>query len=453
MYELKDIENKILHGHILSELAKFPDNIIDTIITSPPYWSARFYPPEINTIWDADLNCEHNWNIYIKGKKKYPDSFSEEGQSSDYIEKHEQKFCTKCNAWFGQLGLEPTPNLYIKHLTDISNELRRILKPTGVFFLNIGDSYAGSMHGYGIKEPNPDSLQSLTKGYDSASVMMPPSKTSIGSEPWIVPKQLLLIPFRVAASLQNNKWILRQDIIWHKNSCLPTTARDRFTSSYEHIFMFVKNRKYFFNDEFSRKEYEPASVKRVEYQLPLFGGHESGAACTGSKKGGGEQRYISLNPKGAKKHDVWNMNTANYHGAHFATFPPILVENCIKPGCPKEVCTVCGKPKIPIVKKTYIPTRPGLNTGTMKSSSKDDPLKSLHDREITKKRMKMKYEYIGMFPSCKCNSTFKPGIVFDPFAGSGTALAVAKKLGYRYCGIELCSDYIKIIEARLGSML
>ena len=410
MYELKDIENKVIKGNALEELSKFPSNIIDCSITSPPYYSARYYGEEINTFWD---------------NKK----------------------------WYGQLGLESSPQMYISHLVDIFSEIYRVLKSSGIFFLNIGDTYAGSMHGHGIKEKNPNSLQSPFNEYDPASIMMPPSKTCVGSESWIVPKQLLLIPSRVAVALQSKGWILRQDIIWHKNSCLPSTARDRFTSSYEHIFMFVKNRKYFFNDEFSRKEYEPASVKRVEYQLPLFGGHESGAACTGSKKGGGEQRYISLNPKGAKKHDVWNMNTANYHGAHFATFPEILVENCIKPGCPKEVCTICGKPKIPIVKKTYIPTRPGLNTGTMKSSSKDDPLKSLHDREITKKRMKMKYEYIGMFPSCKCNSSFIPGIILDPFAGSGTSLIVAKKLGYRYIGIEMHPKYVDMINARLGSML
>jgi len=217
--------------------------------------------------------------------------------------------------------------------------------------------------------------------------------------------------------------------------------------------MFVKSRKYFFNDEFARKEYEPASVKRVEYQLPLFGGHESGAACVGSKKGNVKQRFISLNPKGAKKHDVWDLNTANFHGAHFATFPEELVENCVKPGCPKEVCIKCGKPKIPVVKKEYIPTRPGLETKNNKSHTEDDPLKDLHDRELTRKRMKIKYIYEGLQPSCKCQVGFEPGIILDIFAGSGTSLLVAKKLGYRYCGIDLKEEYIKMINARLGSIL
>ena len=141
--------NKIYHGSALSILKTFPNNSIDMCVTSPPYWNLRNYNTEPE-IWDGDINCKHIWGNtqLFKGNKSNHGVGSKSMklqavaiQSAD-INWSSGVFCESCGAWKGQLGLEPTPELYIKHLVQIFSEVYRVLKSTGSCWINIGDTYA-----------------------------------------------------------------------------------------------------------------------------------------------------------------------------------------------------------------------------------------------------------------------------------------------------------------------
>jgi DNA methylase. len=137
----------IRNGNVLDELKKIPDNSVDCIITSPPYYGLRNYGA-FNVVWDDDPDCEHEW---IKKSEKQHSGRGDSQKSRKYSEqdnildmKIEYQYCSKCNAWKGELGQEPSYKLYLQHLLQITKELKRVLKPTGTMFWNIGDSYASS---------------------------------------------------------------------------------------------------------------------------------------------------------------------------------------------------------------------------------------------------------------------------------------------------------------------
>jgi len=448
-----DIKNKIFHGHVLNVLPQFPNDCIDVVVTSPPYYSARFYGKEDNTVWDVtDPNCEHEWIECSQSKVSHMPLNNKAVDDKSWMEGHTQSFCKKCGAFYGQLGQEPTPMLFIKHLADIFDDVKRVLKPTGILFLNMGDTYCGSAGGFADKTPNMKSRQSKFNGYFASSVIAPPAFTCVGKEEWLKAKQLMLIPSRLAIEMQDRGWILRQDIIWKKLSGLPSTARDRFDNKYEHIFMFVKEPYYFFDTGKARKPYANTTIKRKDYVQSKFGG--DGLFKCGSIKGNSEPTFTDCNPNGALKSDVWEIHTANTHLKHFAAFSPELVEECIKPACPTEVCSKCGSPKTERF-KIIVRNFNDLSDKEKKIWSKIEML----DVQLELKN-RMKYKVLkkkvscGFVKSCKCKDTlFERGVVLDPFCGSGTTVITAKRLGFNYCGIEMNSDYIKLIEKQLGEML
>ena len=436
----------------MEQLKLLPDNSIHMVCTSPPYYSARFYGKEDNCLWDVtDPNCQHEWIDCGESKVSYLPMSDKSIDNKSKLEGHVQQLCKKCGAFYGQLGQEPTPKLFIKHLADIFDEVKRVLHPMGLLFLNLGDTYCGSGGGFADKIPNPKSRQSKFNGYFASSVIAPPSLTCIGSERYLVPKQLMLIPSRLAIEMQDRGWILRQDIIWKKLSGLPNSGVDRFDSKYEHIFMFAKSPYYFFDTNNARKPYAPTTVKRKNYVQSAFGG--DGLFKSGSVKGNAEPTFVASNEKGAVKTDVWEIHTANTKIKHFAAFSSELVENCIKPGCAKEVCSVCGNPKIE-KRKTIVRNIEELPESDLKIIAKID---AMDVSDFLKEKMKLKVRKkkisIGFIPTCKCNAEFVNGIVLDPFAGTGTTLLTAKQLGYRYVGIEMQPEYYKIIIERLKSML
>ena len=142
------ILNNILQGNSLEVLKLLPSEFVDMVITSPPYYGLRNYETK-NVVWELDItNCDHKWNYYktkgISGGTK-TEKLKTKGQENYQIVKpSENAFCEKCGAWYGELGQEPTVELFIKHLADIFDEVKRVLKPTGSFYLNISDSFMGS---------------------------------------------------------------------------------------------------------------------------------------------------------------------------------------------------------------------------------------------------------------------------------------------------------------------
>jgi DNA modification methylase len=310
----------------LSQLKLLESESIDLIITSPPYYGLRAY----NTnpiIWGNNDECEHDWNDELKKwrdgkrgqigrKEKWDDSFQWEGI------KH--AFCSKCNAWKGSLGLEPTPQLYIKHLIDIFRECKRVLKKTGSCWVNIGDSY--STHWSGSKN---SSHNFYNAGIASSNGIGTIKKHKFGMSE----KSLIGIPERFVIGMTDDGWIRRNTIIWHKGNCMPSSAKDRFTIDFEYFYFFTKSKKYYFETQY---ESSIDIKKRINNTIggPKNSLHDFGSASR--TYGGKAVKTISLNPNGRLKRTVWKINTSPFKEAHFATFPEKLIETPIKACSPQN---------------------------------------------------------------------------------------------------------------------
>ena len=392
--------NKIYQGNALNVLKSFSKDTIDLAITSPPYWGLRNYG-EINETWDGDPKCDHE---FTKPEKAFNSSQPTKWNTSapEIWNGGTSKNCMKCGAWQGSLGLEPDYNLYIEHLCQIFDEVKRVIKPEGSLYVNIGDTYSGApvsgKWGGGFQ-----GKFSRDKA-DISNVKNP--KIDIQE------KSLVGIPFRFAIEMINRNWILRNTIIWHKHNCMPHSVKDRFTVDFEYIFFFTKQTRYYFEQQF-----EP-------YKYPL----ESMSP-----------RNLRPNGMGRNKRTVWPVNTSPYMDAHFAVYPEELLKTPIKAGCPKEICSICGKPKMRKYKLGEI-----IESGG--SSKWDEAVERKGERAGIFQREVLPDGYT----ECGCNAKLIPGIVLDPFMGSGTTGSAAKKLGRDYIGIEQNPKYIKIAENRIS---
>ena len=338
-------------GHAL-DLKELPAESVDMCITSPPYWGLRTYKTEPQ-IWDSKDGCGHEW---------VTEEFTQHSEQKPVADmKLDRQFCLKCNAWRGELGLEPTIELYISHLIQIFNEVKRVLKKTGTCWVNIDDSYNANYRGSAIRNEWHKQKRSIAE----VEFMGKPAPDRCG----IPAKSLCLIPQRFAIAMVEQGWILRNDICWNKPNPMPESVKDRFTGSWEHLYFFVKSKKYWFEQQF--EAYQPSSLPRMEY--PRY--------ALGSKGDTKEYAVVTtnynLNELGRNKRDVWEITTQGYPEAHFATFPEKLCETPILAGCPKD------------------------------------------------------------------------GVVLDPFCGSGTTLAVAKRLNRKGIGVDINPDYCKLAVKRI----
>ena len=281
----KSIRNQILCGHALDRLSDLPDECVDTIITSPPYFKQRNY------------------------------------ESDD------------------QIGREKTPTEYVDSVVDVFREARRTLKSAGSLWLVIGDKYE--------------------KG------------------------RLLGMPWRVALAMQDDGWILRSDIIWHKPNAMPSSVKTRPTTDHEYIFFFTRSNDYYYDVDAIREPHVTFSEKSK-----MKGGRnhffKRGSTPETGKNGGDNNLHDArwdqaFHPKGRNKRTVWSISLSKFREAHFAVFPETLVETCILAGSP---------------------------TG---------------------------------------------GLVMDPFFGSGTVGAVAKRLKRDYLGIDCNRNYCKMAKQRIDS--
>jgi site-specific DNA-methyltransferase (adenine-specific) len=320
--------NKIHLGHTLDLLKLVDDNSIDCCMTSPPYWGLRDYGEQTSTIWNASKDCIHEWDDGHKTEQK---SCPKDNEGA-LFESNTSHYCKKCGAWKGQLGLEPTPGAYIKHLCDIFDEVKRILKSTGTCFVNLGDTYGGS--GAGTAEGD----------WDSKEVYQHPVGSAVTSKMrgTQYDKSLIMIPFRFALEMQKRGWIVRNTIIWQKPNAMPSSATDRFTIDYEYIFFLTKNRNYFFE-----QQYEPHQLCSIQRACRARTSEklDSGQYATSWKNDytgyanmterleNGELRGVGA--EGRNKRCVWSIPTKGFSGAHFATFCEELVETPLKAGCPK----------------------------------------------------------------------------------------------------------------------
>ena len=217
----------------------------------------------------------------------------------------------------GQLGLESTPEEYVEKLVEVFREVKRVLRDDGTLWLNLGDSYIsqGGERVYGSSDDTTGRGDAVGARITSQSL---PAKNLVG------------IPWRVAFALQADGWYLRQDIIWHKPNPMPESVKDRCTKAHEYIFLLSKSAKYYYDAD-AIKEPLAESSKATLAQKGL-------ASQVGSDrvpfKTNGNMKAVG-NAAGRNKRSVWTVTTKPFKGAHFATFPPDLIEPCILAGCPK----------------------------------------------------------------------------------------------------------------------
>ncbi len=403
--------NEIICGKAGEVLKTLPDESVNCCISSPPYWALRDYGVD------------------------------------------------------GQLGLEKTFEEYIDKLCSIYDEVKRVLRKDGTCFVNLGDTYAGGGRGYEYWTGN--EKQSTNKG--SAIPKCPET-------PGVQDKSLCLIPQRFAIEMVNRGWILRNVIIWHKPNPMPSSAKDRFTVDFEYVYFFVKQKRYFFEPQYEPNKNAEDDLRRIKQAQQKKGQYKD--------DGNKESNYLEkwslkepqINPLGRNKRTVWEMSKKDWDEycnviwqkyekqkqtqanacwtiptqacpeAHFATYPEKLVEPMIKAGCPEFVCEKCGKGRVKIYKKgEIVPDAKGYKP---RGNKGDNKLVNRWNTGEEKLGPNMHYEQTFKgYTDCGCGAGFRPGIVLDPFAGSGTTCLVAARLRRDYIGIELKAEYIEEIAA------
>lgn len=230
----------------------------------------------------------------------------------------------------GQLGLEPTPDAYVAGMVAVFREVRRVLADDGTLWLNIGDSYAGSGGAGGQYKPGGIAKTGTNAPSTwSAEYSRKPVTLNV---PGCKPKDLIGIPWMLAFALRADGWYLRQDIIWHKPNPMPESVRDRCTKAHEYIFLLSKSDRYFYDHEAAM---EPASTNPVSAARR----NRADFSTVGTKAiqgtGFGQSgKGLNAEHKGdtRNRRSVWSVATRPYKGAHFATFPPALIEPCILAG-------------------------------------------------------------------------------------------------------------------------
>ena len=216
----------------------------------------------------------------------------------------------------GQIGLEQEPEDFINELVSVFREVKRVLRDDGTLWLNIGDSYSGSGKGTAGnlgKKHNERHLEHKTGG-------LIPSGTK--------PKDLVGIPWMLAFALRADGWYLRQDIIWHKPNPMPESVRDRCTKAHEYIFLLSKSPKYYFDNEAMQEPSAQLGKTNIR-----FGGNKYGDSDDPKHATKSGNTYVDSGKR--NKRSVWTVTTRPFKGAHFATFPPALIEPCILAGCPE----------------------------------------------------------------------------------------------------------------------
>tara|TARA_Y100000310_G_scaffold326317_1_gene391076 strand:- start:1248 stop:2432 length:1185 start_codon:yes stop_codon:yes gene_type:complete len=331
--------NKIIQGDCLEKLKELPDESVDCVMTSPPYWALRDYG---TATWEGGKeDCNHQIPK-TELDPKYP-------QGTSHNIRFNREKCYKCGAKRidQQLGLEPTFQEYINKLCDIFDEVKRVLKKTGTCWVNLGDTYYGNSSysnegraGFNQKDGNTKEWsrqfgegkclvcgKTTEKQFCSTECLNKKGNDFRSQNRQLKDKCLVQIPQRFSIEMVNRGWILRNTIIWKKNNCMPCSVKDRFTVDFEYIFFFVKNKKYWFEQQ--REPVKESSIERSKHSWDCNRANNRSGVHT-EQKG---NRFVD--PEGRNKRAVWTINPKPFSAAHFAVYPEELCETPIKSGCPE----------------------------------------------------------------------------------------------------------------------
>lgn len=364
---------------------------VHCVVTSPPYWGLRDYG---TGTWEGgDPDCVHAQGL--PGAGRADGLVDDRGQRNrDGISALTRTECV-CGARKVdlQIGLEETPEAYVASMVSVFREVWRVLRDDGTLWLNLGDSYA-SRGGRGEQGST-----SQRRGRSNVAAQTRANGTA--PPQGLKAKDLVGIPWMVAFALRADGWYLRSDIIWAKGNPMPESVTDRPTRSHEYLFLLTKSDRYFYDSDAIREESVTSDPRKP---------HGRGQATVGGRPASGhrdDDNTRNGDPSYRNKRSVWVINPKPYRGAHFATFPPALVEPCIRAGTSeKGCCPVCGS-----------------QWGQL-------PL--------------------GWGPTCGCPPQDPvPCVVMDPFSGAGTLGFVANREGRNYVGLDLNPDYLPLAEARI----
>lgn len=305
---------RIINADVMEGLAQLADGSVNCVVTSPPYWGLRDYG---TGKWEGgDTTCDH-----VSGMARGDTDRDTPGGRGGSFRGGEMKFrdvCGKCGARRvdGQIGLEPTLQEHIAKLVDVFREVRRVLAKDGTLWLNYGDAYCAT-----------------TKGAGGAGKQHSNAGSVLADRSWHIPaglkpKDLMLMPERLAIALCDDGWYIRSRIIWAKPNPMPESVTDRPTKSHEHIWLMSKSPKYFYDAEAIQEE---GSGRIPGNTNPNGKGSDNARIANGGSGIFAAQQRVQ---ETRNARDVWTIATSPFPEAHFATFPPELAERCIKAGCP-----------------------------------------------------------------------------------------------------------------------
>jgi len=389
-------------------------------------------------------------------------------------------FCSRCSAWLGELGQEPAVDMFVEHLVIIFSEIKRILKPTGTCYVNMGDTYGGSN-----------------------SVMNDGGRQGMGTEAGRnrvvsrgIDKCMMMVPEKFMIKIVENNWLLRNKIIWYKPNAMPSSVTDRLNCTWEYIFFFSKSKKYYYDLDAIREEhktlvatqknktddgqttlFDSEKYAKERNLHPVFGpfinpqvefrdktkdeNYKTGGMRNAPEPGEANAFNIAGKNPGDffenDEPDIRKICPQPFPDSHYAVFPEELCRKPILASCPDEVCAKCGQPKVKVYEKGEPDEDWKKQCGADKSGGyqgqgqKDYEGNKVQNPSDVKRRIlagMCERKFVG-YRECKCGEGFVPGIVLDPFAGSGTACLVANKLGRRYIGIDLSPENIKMANKRI----
>ncbi len=288
----------------------------------------------------------------------------------------------------GQIGLEASVHEWVAHLLAVVDEIDRVLKPEGSLWLNLGDSY--SRHDrYGAP-----------------------------------PKSFLLAPERLLLALVDRGWMVRNKVVWAKPNPMPASVADRLTCAWEPMYFLVRSRRYYFDLDAIRvshrhRRYKPRNRRGPEPRRPMPTRPTAWAGPLAGNQSGLDRLKASGvpgHPLGKNPADVWTLTKSTFRGGHHATFPEALVERPLLATCPERVCVVCGL-----------------------AWRRQRLLTSLGHLAVQGE----------LRAACSCDAPWQPGLVLDPFMGSGTTAVVAQRLHRHWLGVELSTEFAAVAEARM----
>jgi site-specific DNA-methyltransferase (cytosine-N4-specific) len=441
----------LLQGHVLDLLRGLPSDYVDVVVTSPPYWGLRSYGEDCVAVWDGKEGCEHQWQEeeqqFHSGTNAGEKQLTDKGTfHNDFSSKHD--FCVLCGAWKGQLGLEPHPSLYIQHIAQVFGEVRRVLKPSGSLWLDLGDTYFGSGTGRASSSLDSSAKQLTNRGFFDCDKVKGVIQSRGDGSGWLQPKQKMLIPERCAIALQEQGWILRNTVIWHKINHMPSSVRDRLAGAYESVYFFVKNSRYYFDLDKIRKAHLQSTHNRLKQdiskQFVVSKAHQLHDNLP--MNGGGSRKEIPeilkqmkehLNPLGANPGDVWHYQ-GKFEGSKDAESfgSPRARTQRKEPERPHQEGQRWERGKN-VWGERFNPL--GANPSDVWSLT-TEPFKDAHFAVFPQKLV-----HRILLAACP-----KEGLVLDPFIGSGTTAVVARKMSLHYIGFDLKPAYVEMARKRLA---